>query len=106
MAKARTPSLIAISFSLLLVTGCDPAESGPLPDDCPAFARIAEFALRTGEIPPPRTDAVAARLGLDAEVDRPDTILTEQDDEGAVAAGDDKVRAVPAADPVSTGSGR
>ena len=72
----------------------------------PAFARIAEFALRTGEIPPPRTDAVAARLGLDAEVDLPDTILTEQDDEGAVAAGDGKVRAVPAADPVSTGSGR
>lgn len=84
----------------------------------PAFARIAEFALRTGEVPPPRTDAVAARLGLDADVARPDTVLTDEDGEGAVVREDGKVRAVPAgdpgadavgdlaADPVSTGSGR
>lgn len=53
----------------------------------PAFARIAEFALRTGEVPPPRTDAVAARLGLDADVARPDAILTEQDPDTSSTSG-------------------
>lgn len=70
----------------------------------PAFARIAEFALRSGEVPPPATDAVAARLGLDADVVAPDEVLPGPADAADERSGgttptttsSGKVRATPA----------
>lgn len=68
----------------------------------PAFARLAEFTLRHGEVAPPRTDEAAVELGLsDTAVDEPKGVLTLPPDPVAgttppTTTPDGKVRAEPA----------